>query len=118
MKRFLFVLLVVLVGCDSSGDEDPQVTGSWSGVALSGSSSLSVVMSLTESNGAVSGSGSMAGDDFMVIGTHRYPDVSLVLIAAGFNDAAYEGVLRADGRQITGTWSWPNYGEASLILNK
>lgn len=119
MKRsFVFALFLLFAGCDSSTDRDPDVSGSWSGVVVSGSSSLSVVMNLTESNGTVSGSGSMAGDEFIVIGTHHYPEVSLVLVAAGFNDAGYEGVLRDDGRQITGTWTWPNYGEASLILSK
>lgn len=87
-------------------------------MALSESSSLSVLMNLAESSGTVSGSGSMAADNFMVIGTHHYPDVSLVLVAAGFNDASYEGVLSENGRQITGTWAWPGVGEASLILRK
>ncbi|HEU5303131.1 MAG TPA: hypothetical protein VFU40_00680 [Gemmatimonadales bacterium] len=86
-------LALTLVGCgggDSSGPSNaPEVTGSWSGqVAASNGQSATLAITVTETGGNVSGSGSLtAGTASLSLGasgTYAPPTLTLTLSAQGF----------------------------------
>lgn len=62
MKRFIglfaFLFVVALIsGCDSAKDEDPTVTGVWSGTASVLGVSITITMNLLEDNQIVTETG-------------------------------------------------------------
>lgn len=93
------LLLVVLASCSKKmeTEEDPTVTGEWTGQVSVGLIEASITLKLTEDEaGAVTGTltYSVAGQEGSkpVTGTHNYPDVSLNL------------QIELGGNQLTGKY--------------
>lgn len=112
------VLVVALVGCDSGNDPDPTVDGRWSGTMTFQGAAANISMDLLENNQRVTGTGIAGTFTMTLTGTHRYPDLSLVISVVGFLDSNYSGILSDDGRTITGIWTDPDFGGIPLTLRK
>ncbi len=118
----LFALLGA--GCGDSSTEpepvpDPVVSGSWSGT----SQGFTLNLTLNEGiGGAVSGSGNMTGPDgnlALIVrqGTHSYPNLSLVLGAAGYEDLNFAGKLVTE-TMISGTLNGSGFDDFNFNLTK
>ncbi len=68
MKQLTTIFLALLLfGCDSQGNDDPNVSGTWSGVT----SGLVVTMNLVEKDNGVTGTGKIGVVVITLLGTHN-----------------------------------------------
>jgi len=107
-------------GKDSTApDPPPSVSGSWSG------SSQGVTLNLTlqeGTDGAVSGSGNMAGgtDNIALVvrqGTHVHPNLTLILGATGYEDMNFTATVTT-ATQMAGTLNGSGFSDFDLNLVK
>ena len=122
MKRLttlsaLLLTAALISGCDSGMDDDPTVTGRWSGTMQVLGNSVTVTMDLLEEDLRVTGTGTVGTFASVLTGTHRFPDVSLTSSTTGLLDSHYSATLSDNGRTITGTWTEPGVVTA-LVLRK
>ena len=62
----------MLFGCDSQGNDDPNVSGVWSGVTGTGNGTgNAVTMNLVEKDNGVTGTGKIVVVVITVLGTHN-----------------------------------------------
>ena len=101
--------LVLALGAVACGA--PDVTGTWNGVGTAAGSgrsgNLAMTMKLTESDDAVSGSGTASGAGgtipFTVSGSSKDDNVSLTLTTSSGDSGTYGATL--DGDTMTGTYT-------------
>lgn len=106
LTRYIFplLLLFVLPACDSGGDDEPELSGIWTGTTVVDGLSIQMDLNLRERDGAISGNGSLnIGGVFSVNinGTHNYPDVTLN-ISDGTVNLVYSGTVAGDDNTISG----------------
>lgn len=98
-------LLAALAGCDSQQALDaPDLTGQYVGFG----GGYTWGLALTESDGALSGTGTLKIDDDVtfpvtVTGAYTYPVVGFSLNAAGFDVFTFDGRVGNEGDLLTGT---------------
>lgn len=117
LKLFTGVLVsaALLTGCDSitGKDKDPSITGQWT-AAIDGEA---VMMTLSEKDQQITGSGSWGGDAISVTGTHVHPNVSMVVEFARFQPVNFQGSF-VDDNQIRGSATGSGFGGQSITLNR
>ena len=124
MRKALLVALGLLAspacGKDSTGPARIEVEGQWSGQLQSDGGSALLVMTLTETNGTVTGSGNIAtGTDAIALdanGTYSPPNVSLTLTAPGFSNMNLTATVGQT--QMTGTINGSGFVSASVSLTR
>lgn len=115
-------LCVVSCGGDTPTEPAPiAVQGTWNGpVQVTSSSSGSMALTLTETNGTVSGSGTLAASGGSVAvtanGTYVPPTLSLTISAPGFSDLNLTATVGE--QQMTGTLNGSGFLNSAVILNR
>lgn len=114
----LIALMATLLGAcggDSTAPE-PSIVGTWSGALQTGT--MTVTLSLNES--AISGSGSLIGPSesiaMTVTGTFSRPNVSLNMVAVGYEPMNYTGTLDED--VILGRINGSGFVNVTVNLNR
>lgn len=103
----LFALLIAACGGDdAAAPKDIVVTGEWAGRAGAGNGVFDIEITMTETEGSVSGTGRFVAAGavvaaFTLSGTHTFPEVALTIVATGFQDALFTGSFTGDNT-ITG----------------
>jgi hypothetical protein len=125
--KYFAVLLVTFglfwTGCDSNeSDPDPIVTGTYSDVISLSGLAVNFQMTFSETDGSVSGNGTMgvpAGSVALTAsGTHNHPSISLTFSSTGFTDFNLSGTVSEDGDRITGTLSGSELDGVTVALDK
>lgn len=121
------LLLLALPACDS-GEEpvDPPppaalLSGSYTGTANVGGLAVSIVLTLTENNNIVSGSGTLRGSDVLSLsasGTRVNNDFNLTLSSEGFSDLNFAGNISSGGAVMTGVLNGSGFDSVTITLNR
>lgn len=113
--------VLLMVGC--GGDSGPvviDVQGGYAGTIQGSGSPGQVQLTLVESAGTVTGSGSLSGPSgavaVTVTGSYAQPSVSLALHATGFEDVNVTGQVTAT--KITGSANGSGYNQAVVNLTR
>jgi hypothetical protein len=123
IARLLPLLLVslLLTACDSGGDSDPTVDGTWTGTTVVGGSSIQMDLNLVENNRVINGTGTLnIGGSFAVTitGTHNYPNVTMS-ITDGIDTLVYTATMAGDDKTLTGNLTGGGLtGSISITLRK
>lgn len=113
-RTILAVWMVFLAACsDSTGARNPSMTGVWDGALLT----VPVVLTLSERDQQITGSGNGASLAFSITGTHVHPNVSLILKATGYGDMNFTGAFNGS-REVNGNVQGSGFTGQSLILTK
>jgi hypothetical protein len=82
---------------------------------------MSVDVTLTETDGTLTGSGNLSGPDWSIAitatGTHAHPNVSMTISAQGYQDMNYTGTMAGDAA-ITGRLNGSGFNNTGLTLNR
>lgn len=121
MRRSVLLTLVfaTLTACDSGPTEPPipSLTGRWTGT----SGEMAVDITLTETDGSLTGSGNLTWDSgslaVTTTGTHAHPNVSMTIRATGYQDIDYTGSMSGDAA-ISGRLNGSGFTNAGLTLNR
>lgn len=127
MRRRLFVLAFALavMSCggskDTVGPPDPiDVSGSWSGTFAADTQDVSLQLTLAETNGAVTGTGTLVSSagtfPLTATGTYDSPRLSLLLTTPGFDPVSL--VALVDDTSMTGTIGGGGFSNESFTLAK
>jgi hypothetical protein len=118
MRRLLLIALLLAAGCRGGGtepEEIPTLTGRWEG-SISG-----VEATLTETDGQVSGSGSVPSLQgpvpITVTGTHTHPDVVLIIRSPEQPDGSFAGAFTGPNT-VAGTLSLAGFPPLPLTLTR
>lgn len=114
------VLFLVAAGCSDSSGPKTTVTGNWTGSApISVGSNATLSMVLTESSGAVTGTGSLVGSTSIaltVTGTYAAPSLGLTMSAPGFSSLNLTATV--SGKTMTGTLNGSGFNNTAITLTK
>lgn len=126
MQRKLrsFALLTILLSAAACGDDSgtnskPKVystTGRWTGNA----SGINFTLTLTESGGAINGSGTLNGGTSLAVtatGTNAANAVSVTMRATGFQDLNYTATLN-NASNMSGALNGSGFSNSALTLVK
>ena len=117
---WLTAAALVLAACGGGGDSTGPSTRSLAGGWQGSTGGVTIALTLTSTNGTVSGDGSMtsvaAAIAVVVTGTYADPAVSLTLVAQGYQPLSFTGT-RAGG-QITGTLNGSGFNSVPITLYK
>lgn len=122
--RRLLILLAFALACGGDSNEPTRIEaeGQWSGPINnnSGTPLGTMVLTLVETAGAVTGSGNVtAGTESLAItttGTYAPPNLSLTLSAPGFNDMNLTGTVAETA--LTGTLNGSGFVNAAIALTR
>jgi hypothetical protein len=123
--RYLLVGMMLLVAGCGGGDgstepDEPQVEGQWNGPINTDVGSGSLALTLTETDGTVSGTGtlSVTGDALAltVTGTYAPPNVSLQMTSEGFEPLNLSGEV--DEEEIDGTLNGSGFVNIAVTLTR
>lgn len=105
-RNAIAVCAVLLMGC--GGDQGPaviDVQGAYQGTIQGSGSAAQMQLTLVETSGVVTGSGSLSSSSdavsVTVAGSYTQPNVSLVLSSPGFSDITVAGTVTPT--KITGS---------------
>lgn len=124
-RKWLLSGALVLAGCGSdkmTGPPPVEVAGRYAGSVQNndGQSIAILTLTLAETNGAVTGSGSFnnagVGQSILVAGTYTEPNVSLVISSPGYEDINLSG--RVTVQSITGTLNGSGFVGSAVVLNR
>jgi hypothetical protein len=125
MRKVLLSALVALAAAACGGDNSnepafPEVEGTWAGPINTGSGSGNVTLTLTETNGSVSGTGNFTvpGDAFSLTVTGNYapPNVSLQASNPQYEPMNFQGTV---GEQtFVGTLNGSGFVNISVTLTR
>lgn len=124
MRYLLLGLTLLLAGCGggdgSTEPDEPEVEGQWNGPINTSVGSGSLALTLTESDGTVSGTGtlSVTGDALAltVTGTYAPPNVSLQMTSPGFEPLNLSGDVTED--EIDGTLNGSGFVSIAVTLTR
>ena len=124
MRYLMVALMLLAAGCggdDSSTEpEDPEVEGQWNGPINTDVGSGSLALTLTETDGTVSGTGtlSVTGDALAltVTGTYAPPNVSLQMTSQGFEPMNLSGEVTDE--EINGTLNGSGFVNIAVTLTR
>ena len=126
MLRHLIVLAAALTlfACGSGDGITPPNTvdpeGKWSGTFQADSQDVSLTLQLTETNGAVTGNGTLvtsAGSfPLTVAGSYDKPRLSLGITTPGFDPVSLVAIVGETS--MTGTIGWGGFNNESFTLDK
>jgi hypothetical protein len=123
LKRVLALAGALALGAcggDNNGPARIEVEDSWAGTISSGGASGSLSFTLTETDGAVTGSGSLvAGGDavsLVVAGSYSPPTVSLTLTADGFESMNLTATVAEES--MTGTLNGSGFVNTAFTLQR
>ncbi len=114
------VLMLAACGGDATGPKTPTVTGAWSGTIGGTGNMGSLSLTLTETNGAVVGSGVISGSESVAVhvtGTHAHPSVSLAMTSSGYEDCNFSGTMTATNT-IAGTLNGSGFYNRPVTLTR
>ncbi len=122
MRYLLLALMFALTACGGDGGSTepviPEVTGQWNGPVNTSGGSGSLALTLNESDGSVTGTGTLstAGDAIALTITGNYapPNVSLQMNAAGFEPMNLSGTVTED--EIDGTLNGSGFVNIAVTL--
>jgi hypothetical protein len=120
MKRIAVFLLIALVACGDSTGPKVEVSGRWNG-SVGGQV---VQLTLLESNGTVSGNGTISGTSVgtqavTVAGVFTNPDFSLTLTPSTARAISFQGKYNgSQPAQLVGTFQGSGFTGEQVILNK
>lgn len=120
--RYLLIAVLLLGACggdDNTGPARIEVEGSWSGpLHFSSGSTGNITMTLTETNGQVTGNGTTTGPggaiSETITGTFVAPNVSLALHTEGFEDTNISAVVGET--QMSGTVTGSGFSGTAITL--
>jgi hypothetical protein len=122
LAALCLVMAASTTGCDSGGeDENPTVTGSWTGTATPPGGSITINLQLTERDQTINGSGTISGAQTIAVsvsGTHNYPNVSLTISSPGLEALNFQGSLAGDSRTLPGNLSGSGFENFAFTLRK
>ena len=117
MKWLIVLITFIIFGCSENENPtvpptptnaDPTLTGNWFGSDTSHLSTLTAILS--ESNTIITGSGTQMGFNgtpaFTVSGVNVYPNISLSLIRTGEEDMNFTGLF-TNPNTVVGMWVRP-----------
>ena len=124
MRYLMVALMLLAAGCgggDSSTEpDDPEVEGQWNGPINTDGGSGSLALTLTETDGTVSGTGtlSVTGDALAltVTGTYAAPNVSLQMTSQGFEPMNLSGEVTDE--EIDGTLNGSGFVNIAVTLTR
>lgn len=126
MKRFLLGCLMLVAACGGESSSappppKPSITGTWTGMSVLQPTSLT----LLETNGIVTGSGTIAGTPtgtraLTVTGIFNNPTFSLTLSSGTLQPINYTGSLNPNAlpMQLIGNYSGSGFNGEAVILTK
>jgi hypothetical protein len=122
--RHLLLLCTVLplLACgDSSGPNPVAVDGTWAGNGSKNGASFSLLITLTETSGGITGQGGISGSGPMcslsIVGTRTGSKIHMDLTCQGFTPFTFVGTEQSAGR-IQGTFSGSGLPDTPLSLKK
>lgn len=115
------LLSLSLLGCGGDSGPDPiDVQGSYAGTIQGSGSPGQLHLTLVESNGTVTGSGSVSSSSdavsLTVAGSYTQPTVSLVLSAQGYEDINVTGTVTSE--RITGAANGSGFVNGVVLLDR
>lgn len=130
MKRFLLCLAlpVLLGGCDLvGGDSAPTLDGPYQIKTLAQGSEFTFDIVLGESDGSLSGPGTLTiGDvdspdattyDLNVSGMHEHPDVHVEMELTAFTQQVnFDGTSQDDASRVRGTLTFPEGNQQDVVM--
>jgi len=123
--RYLVVGLMLLAAGCGGGDgttepNEPEVEGRWNGPINTNVGSGSLALTLTETDGTVTGNGtlSVTGDALAltVTGTYAPPNLSLEMTSAGFEAMNLSGEVSEE--EIDGTLNGSGFVNIAVTLTR
>ena len=119
----LLVLMLSTAACSENPveDEDPSLTGRWSGQTTIGGTPLSMEIQMQENNGSVNATGNMVFVEPLAItatGVYNFPSLSLTVRSSGFADMSFAGELGADGNSISGSMRGSGFDNFAITLRR
>ena len=119
MKRLLLGLVVGLLACGGTTEPTPHVSGSWAGSA----SGQAVALTLIESNGTITGNGTLAGTPtgtraMTVNGVFTNPTFNLSFTSGTLQPVNFTGHYNGSiPAQLVGNFSGSGFtGEVVILL--
>jgi len=119
-KLAVLALILALAACggDATGPKTPSVSGGWTGTVMEAGS---LNLTLVETSGTLTGSGSLSAGTFAaaltVTGAHAHPNVSLTMKSAGYEDMNFAGTM-TDDRTIAGTLNGSGFSGQAVTLRR
>lgn len=124
MRYLVLGLMLLAAGCGggdgSTEPDDPEVEGQWNGPINTDVGSGSLALTLTETDGSVSGNGTLSvpGDALAltVTGTYAPPNLSLEMTSPGFEPLNLSGDVSED--EIDGTLNGSGFVNIAVTLTR
>lgn len=123
MRTYLLTLIALTLaacGSDNNGPARVEVEGAWFGsFPFTGGGNGTLQLTLQETNGQVTGSGSIGFDQAVAVtaqGTYSPPAVSLTLSAPGYSNINLTGTVAQT--QITGQMNGSGFTATSVTLTR
>ncbi len=124
MRYLLVGLMLLVTGCGggdgSTQPDDPEVEGQWNGPINTDGGSGSLAVTLTETDGTVTGTGtlSVTGDALAlsITGTYAPPNVSLQMSAPGYEPMNLSGEVSDE--EIDGTLNGSGFVNIAVTLRR
>jgi hypothetical protein len=116
------VLALPLAGCggDSTAPSNEVLTGTWSGTVQASQTTVTLTMTITETNGAVTGTGQFngggAGLPVTVSGTFTSPNADLAITAEGFAASTVKGTV--SGTQMKATLNGSGFVNQPITMQR